>query len=319
MNYRQLGKSELQVSEIGFGTWGVNEGVDRSCIRDSLFRSMDLGVNLIDTSNSYAFGAAETFLGEILKDLDRSSYLLATKVFFSILPEDTGLSARQIKTNIELSLKRLSVDYIDLYQCHRYDPETPLIETMTALTDLVQQGKVRYIGFSEWSADQIRASLDLVGVEHFISSQPQYSMLWRQPELEVFPLCHKHGIGQIVWSPLAQGILSGKYKPGQIPAQGSRAANPHMNSYMLNELFTDENLAIVQDLLPVAEDLGVTMPQLALAWVLRESSVCSAIMGASRPEQVLDNVAASGITLDPAVLETIDQILTNRASTGQPT
>ncbi|MFM9047138.1 MAG: aldo/keto reductase, partial [Cyanobium sp.] len=250
---------------------------------------------------------------------DRSSYLLATKVFFSILPEDTGLSARQIKTNIELSLKRLSVDYIDLYQCHRYDPETPLLETMTALTELVQQGKVRYIGFSEWSADQIRASLDLVGVEHFISSQPQYSMLWRQPELEVFPLCHKHGIGQIVWSPLAQGILSGKYKPGQIPAQGTRATNPHMNSYLLNELFTDENLAIVQDLLPVADDLGVTLSQLSLAWVLRESSVCSAIMGASRPEQVLDNVAASGITLDLAVLETIEQILTHRASTGQPT
>ena len=312
MNYRQLGSSSLLVSEISFGTWGANEGVDYDRLKECLYLALDHGVNLIDTSNSYACGAAESFLGQMLKDIDRSSYYLATKVFFPLSTADGGLSAVQIKKNIDLSLRRLQVDYIDLYQCHRYDENTPLIETMTALTDIVEAGKVRYIGFSEWSPSQIKASLDLLGIKQFISSQPQYSMLWRQPEADVFPLCDAHGIGQIVWSPLAQGILSGKYQPGQAPAPGSRAANPKMNSYLLQELFSDANLELVRNFLPVAHDLQLSMAQLALAWVLRHRSVCSAIIGASHPRHVVDNVAASGVILDPAVLNMIEHILAQR-------
>lgn len=316
MNYRQLGNSDLIVSEISFGTWGINEGINGTRLKESLFLALDHGVNLIDTSNSYASGAAESFLGQILNNIDRSSCYLATKVFFPVSPGDGGLSAKQIKKNIDLSLQRMQIDYIDLYQCHRYDENTPLIETMIALTDLVQDGKVRYIGFSEWSPSQIKASLELIGVEHFISSQPQYSMLWRKPESEVFPLCDAHGIGQIVWSPLAQGILSGKYQPGEAPAPGTRAANPQMNGYLLQELFSEPNLRAVKKLLPIAQDLQLSMPQLALAWVLRTRSVCSAIIGASHPEQVVDNVAASGVTLDSTVIEKIDNILFNRFSAG---
>ncbi len=299
----------MDVSEISLGTWGIGEGLDEASLKSCLLTALDLGINLIDTSNSYASGAAESFLGQTLKGINRSSYYLATKVFFPICPGDGGLSAKQIKKNIDSSLHRLDVDYVDLYQCHRYDEETPLLETMTALTDVVRQGKVRYIGFSEWTPSQIKAALGLTGVQSFISSQPQYSMLWRDPEKEVFPLCAASGIGQLVWSPLAQGILSGKYQPGQTPAHGTRAANAQMNAYLLRELFSDTNLMAVKGLLPIAQGLGLTMPQLALAWVLREACVSSAIIGASRPEQVMDNVAASGVILDATVLEEIDQVL----------
>ena len=309
MQYRKLGNSEMDVSEISLGTWGIGEGIDADSLKACLLTALDLGINLIDTSNSYASGAAESFLGQILKGIDRSSYYLATKVFFPVSPGDGGLSAKQIKKNIDASLHRLDVDYVDLYQCHRYDEETPLVETMTALTEVVRQGKVRYIGFSEWSPSQIKAALALADVEPFISSQPQYSMLWRDPEADVFPLCAASGIGQLVWSPLAQGILSGKYQPGQTPAKGTRAANAQMNAYLLLELFSDANLMAVRDLLPIAQDLGLTMPQLALAWVLREACVSSAIIGASRPEQVVNNVTASGVTLDATVLKTIDKVL----------
>jgi aryl-alcohol dehydrogenase-like predicted oxidoreductase len=246
-------------------------------------------------------------LGEVLQGIERSSYILATKVFFPMSPTDQGLSAVQIKKQIDASLKRLCTDYIDLYQCHRYDPNTPLEETMMALTEVVHQGKARYIGFSEWSPEQIQAAFNLADVEHFVSSQPQYSMLWREPEAEVFPLCATNGVGQIVWSPLAQGILTGKYQPGQAPPQDSRAANEKMNLFLLENLFSDRILTAVQKLKPIAQDLNLSMAQLALAWVLHSEYVSSAIIGASRPEQIIDNAAASGVQLNADVLAAIDQ------------
>ena len=309
MKYRKLGNSELHVSEIGLGSWGIDEGVEQQNAVACIYKAFDVGINFIDTSNSYAAGGAESFLGEVLQGIDRSSYILATKVFFPTSPTDKGLSATQIRKQIDASLSRLRTDYVDLYQCHRYDPDTPLEETMTALTEVVRQGKVRYIGFSEWSPEQIQAACNLADVERFVSSQPQYSMLWRDPEAEVFPLCAANGIGQIVWSPLAQGVLTGKYQPGQVPPQNSRAANEKMNWFLLQELFSDRILTAVQKLKPIAQDLGLSMAQLALAWVLRSEYVSSAIIGASRPEQIVDNAAASGVQLDADVLAAIDQVL----------
>ena len=307
MKYRQLGKSELHVSEISLGSWGINEGVEKQNAEACIYKAFDLGINFIDTSNSYAAGGAESFLGEVLQGVERSSYILATKVFFPMSPMDRGLSAAQIRKQIDASLKRLRTDYIDLYQCHRYDPNTPLEETMMALTEVVHQGKARYIGFSEWSPEQIQAAFNLADVEHFVSSQPQYSMLWREPEAEVFPLCATNGVGQIVWSPLAQGILTGKYQPGQAPPQDSRAANEKMNLFLLENLFSDRILTAVQKLKPIAQDLNLSMAQLALAWVLHSEYVSSAIIGASRPEQIIDNAAASGVQLNADVLAAIDQ------------
>ncbi len=309
MKYTKLGNSELQISEISLGSWGIDEGVENHNAKACIYKAFDLGINLIDTSNSYAAGGAESFLGEVLQGAPRSSYILATKVFFPTSPTDKGLSAPQIRKQIDASLSRLRTDYVDLYQCHRYDPDTPLEETMTALTEVVRQGKVRYIGFSEWSPEQIQAACDLANIENFVSSQPQYSMLWRDPETEVFPLCAANGIGQIVWSPLAQGILTGKYQPKQVPAANSRAANEKMNWYLLQEFFNDRTLTAVQKLKPIAQDLGLSMPQLALAWVLRSEYVSSAIIGASRPKQIVDNVAASGIKLDTDILAAIDEVL----------
>jgi aryl-alcohol dehydrogenase-like predicted oxidoreductase len=307
MKYRQLGNSELHVSEISLGSWGIYEGVEQQNVEASIHKAFDVGINLIDTSNSYVAGGAESFLGEVLQGIERSSYILATKVFFPMSPTDQGLSAVQIKKQIDASLKRLRTDYIDLYQCHRYDPNTPLEETMMALTEVVHQGKARYIGFSEWSPEQIQAAFNLADVEHFVSSQPQYSMLWREPEAEVFPLCATNGVGQIVWSPLAQGILTGKYQPGQAPPQDSRAANEKMNLFLLENLFSDRILTAVQKLKPIAQDLNLSMAQLALAWVLHSEYVSSAIIGASRPEQIIDNAAASGVQLNADVLAAIDQ------------
>jgi aryl-alcohol dehydrogenase-like predicted oxidoreductase len=307
MKYRQLGNSELHVSEISLGSWGIYEGVEQQNVEASIHKAFDVGINLIDTSNSYVAGGAESFLGEVLQGIERSSYILATKVFFPMSPTDQGLSAVQIKKQIDASLKRLRTDYIDLYQCHRYDPNTPLEETMMALTEVVHQGKARYIGFSEWSPEQIQAAFNLADVEHFVSSQPQYSMLWREPEAEVFPLCATNGVGQIVWSPLAQGILTGKYQQGQAPPQDSRAANEKMNLFLLENLFSDRILTAVQKLKPIAQDLNLSMAQLALAWVLHSEYVSSAIIGASRPEQIIDNAAASGVQLNADVLAAIDQ------------
>ena len=314
MRYRQLGDSDLKVSEISLGSWltyggGVGDEAARACV-DAAF---DSGINFIDTANVYARGGAEDFLGDVLQNRPRDSYVLATKLYFPM--DDTGtnqgLSRAQVEKQIDDSLRRLRTDYVDLYQCHRYDNNTPLEETMAALTEVVSSGKARYIGFSEWSAAQIQAALDLSrdkGYAKFVSSQPQYSMLHRDPEREVFPLCKANGISQIVWSPLAQGALTGKYKPGAPPPEGTRATSGAMGAFMGSWLREDV-LEKVQRLLPVAGRLGITMAQLALAWVLREENVASAIVGASRPEQVHDNASASGIELDAATLAEIDSIL----------
>jgi aryl-alcohol dehydrogenase-like predicted oxidoreductase len=256
----------------------------------------------------YGRGASETFLGEVLAGRKRDSYVLATKLFFPMSSTDRGLSAAQIGKQIDASLQRLKTDYVDLYQCHRYDPATPLEETMEALTQVVRQGKARYIGFSEWNAEQIKASQQTKG-EHFVSSQPQYSMLWRVPEKAVIPHSAQTGIGQIVWSPLAQGILTGKYQPGQRPPSDSRAASESMGSFMGDEWLSEKVLGPVQQLRPIAAEVGCTMTQFALAWVLREPNVSSAIIGATRPEQVTENAAASGIKLSADVLKKIDQVL----------
>jgi 1-deoxyxylulose-5-phosphate synthase len=310
MKYRQLGSSDLTVSEISLGSWlTYSGGVERQKAEACIHKAFEVGINFLDTANVYGRGAAETLLGEVLRGVDRSSYILATKVFFPMSDTDRGLSAAQIRKQIDASLQRLQTDYVDLYQCHRYDVNTPLEETMEALTEVVRQGKARYIGFSEWNPDQIKAALALPGVERFVSSQPQYSMLWRKPEAEVFPLCAANGIGQIVWSPLAQGILTGKYQPGQPPPSDSRAANDKMNVFMKDDVTNEDVLAAVQQLKPIAADLGVSMSQLALAWVLRDQRVSSAIVGASRPEQVVENAGASGVMLTEDVLNKIDHIL----------
>ncbi|MCU0524485.1 MAG: aldo/keto reductase family protein [Elainella sp. Prado103] len=309
MKYRQLGKSDLNVSEISLGSWlTYSGGVERQKAEACVHQALDVGINLLDTANVYGRGASEAFLGEVLQGIDRSRYILATKVYFPMSDQDRGLSASQIRKQIDASLQRLRTDYVDLYQCHRYDVNTPLEETMAALTEVVQQGKARYIGFSEWQPAQIQAALDLPNVERFVSSQPQYSMLWRQPESEVFPLCAANGIGQIVWSPLAQGVLTGKYRPGAAPPQDSRAANDKMNGFM-QDLSSDRILNAVQDLKPIAQQLNISMAQLALAWILRDQRVSSAIVGASRPEQVIDNAAATEVDLEEAILAEIDRIL----------
>jgi 1-deoxyxylulose-5-phosphate synthase len=306
MRYRRLGSSDLEISEISLGSWltfggGISNAQAEACVA----KAFEVGMNFIDTANVYSSGGAEEFLGEVLAERPRDSYILATKLYFP-MNGDRGLSREQVFKQIDASLARLRTDYVDLYQCHRYDSETPLEETMDALTEVVRQGKARYIGFSEWTADQIRAALALVpGVEKFVSSQPQYSLLYRVPEREVIPLCRDNGISQIVWSPLAQGTLTGKYKPGEEPAAGTRAAS-HQMGWSMDRFRDDEVLRAVQRLSPIAEGLGITMARLALAWVLREENVASAIVGASRPSQVEENAAASGIELDEAVLRAID-------------
>ena len=312
MRYRQLGDSDLEVSEISLGSWltyggGVGDEAARACV-DAAF---EVGINFIDTANVYAVGAAEAFLGDVLQSRPRDSYVLATKLYFPMDDQNQGLSRAQVEKQIADSLRRLRTDYVDLYQCHRYDHSTPLEETMEALNEVVRSGKARAIGFSEWSADQIQAALDLSrehGWTTFVSSQPQYSMLHREPEHDVIPLCREHGISQIVWSPLAQGALTGKYKPGAPLPTGSRAASDRMGRMMGNWLEEDV-LERVQHLRLVADGLGLTMAQLALAWVLREPNLASAIVGASRPEQVRDNASASGIALDAETLAEVDRIL----------
>ncbi len=309
MQYRQLGRSDLMVSEISLGSWltyGMGVEADRAtaCVR----RAIEVGINFFDTANVYGRGAAESFLGEVLSGVDRASYVLATKAYFPMSESDRGLSAAQIRKQSDASLRRLRVDYVDLYQCHRYDKNTPLEETMEALTEVVRSGKARYIGFSEWTAEQIAAALAMPDVERFVSSQPEYSMLWRKPEPEVIPLCAREGISQIVWSPLAQGALTGKYTPGFPPPPGSRAADPRMGRFM-GRFRSDEVLEAVQRLRPIADGLGLSMAQLAVAWVLQEPNVASAIVGASRPEQVSDNAAAAGVPLDKATMVAIDEAL----------
>jgi aryl-alcohol dehydrogenase-like predicted oxidoreductase len=310
MRYRQLGSSDLRVSEIALGSWltyGV--GVDDTAARACVDKAFEVGINFIDTSNVYGRGAAETFLGDVLQSRERDSYVLATKLFFPMddTGENQGLSRQQVFKQIDDSLRRLRTDYVDLYQCHRYDSQTPLEETMEALTEVVRQGKARYLGFSEWTAAQIRAALELSPpLEKFVSSQPQYSILWRVPEREVIPLCAANGISQIVFSPLAQGVLTGKYKPGAPPPPDTRMASERMG-WAMDRFSSEQVLQAVQRLQPIADGLGITMAQLAIAWVLREPNVAAAIIGASRPQQVEDNASASGIELDEAALAAIDE------------
>ena len=312
MKYRKLGDSDLEVSEISLGSWltyGV--GVEADKARACLEESFAVGINFIDTANVYGRGAAETFLGEALQGRPRDSYVLATKLYFPMTDADFGLSRAQVEKQLDASLRRLRTDYVDLYQCHRYDSGTPLEETMEALTRAVESGKTRYIGFSEWPADKIREAIDLSasrGFAKFVSSQPQYSLLWREPEDEVIPLCAANGISQIVWSPLGQGVLSGKYDPDRPPPSDSRAASQEMGGF-IGRLMQPPVLRAVQQLKPVAEEAGLTLPQFALAWVLREPNVASAIIGASRPEQVRENAAASGVIVDTQLFQRAEAIL----------
>jgi aryl-alcohol dehydrogenase-like predicted oxidoreductase len=310
MNYRHLGASGLRVSEISLGSWLTYGGtVEDDAAVACIHRAFELGVNFFDTANVYRRGEAEQVVGRALKGIDRDDYVLATKVYFSMGegPNDRGLSRKHIMEQCERSLVRLGVDYVDLYQCHRPDPETPLEETLRALDDLVTQGKALYIGVSEWPADLLDEARRLqaeLGLRPLRSSQPQYSMLYRSIEAEVIPLSKQLGIGQIVWSPMAQGVLTGKYQPGDKPPEGSRATGP--DGGFMQPFMEDRVLEAVQRLRPIADGLGITMAQLGLAWVLREENVASAIVGASRPEQVDENAAASGIELDAATLAAID-------------
>jgi aryl-alcohol dehydrogenase-like predicted oxidoreductase len=309
VNFRKLGSSDIEVSDISLGSWlTYSGGVEREQAEACVKAAFDAGINFIDTANVYGRGASETLLGEVLSDYERSSYVLATKVYFEMSPQDRGLSAAQIHKQIDASLKRLQTDYVDLYQCHRYDEDTPLEETMAALTEVVKAGKARHIGFSEWPVEKIDESLALPGVERWVSSQPQYSMLWRAPEAEVIPLCEREGISQIVWSPLGQGVLTGKYRPGEPPPADSRAGSESMSGF-IGRLVEPRVLEAVQRLVPVADEAGLTMPQLALAWVLRQPNVASAIVGASRPEQVHANASASSIVLSADTLAAIDEAL----------
>ena len=321
MKYRKLGDSDLEVSEISLGSWltyGV--GVEADKARACLDTAFDVGINFIDTANVYGRGAAEAFLGDALKERSRDSYILATKLYFPMSDTDYGLSRAQVEKQIDASLQRLQTDYVDLYQCHRYDSATPLEETLEALTRVVESGKARYIGFSEWPADKIRAALKLAasqGFTKFVSSQPQYSLAWREPEDEVIPVSSENGISQIVWSPLGQGVLTGKYDPDQPPPAGTRATSEEMGGF-IQRLMQPELLRAVQKLKPLAEEAGLSLPQFALAWILREPNVASAIIGASRPEQVHDNVRASGAVVDTRLFDQAEAIIAEALEQTEP-
>ena len=310
MKYRRLGNSELQVSEIALGSWlTFSSGPQRDTAIACVHRALDRGITLIDTANVYGRGAAEQVLGEALQGINRDSYVLATKLYFPMSNTDRGLSRAQIFKQLDASLGRLRVTHVDLYQCHRYDPETPLEETMQALSEAVGSGKVRYIGFSEWPIDRVTAALALPGVEKFVSSQPQYSLLHRDPEQALIALSTRCGISQIVWSPLAQGILTGKYLPGNTLPPDSRAANEAINGFVNDDWLKPRLLQGIQALRPLAAGAGLTLAQFALAWVLRQPNVASAITGASRPEQVDENAAASGQAVAPELFAAAERIL----------
>ena len=315
MNYRKLGNSGLYISEISFGNWithGSQVEVDSAikCVRTAL----DLGITTLDTADVYANTKAESVLGKALKGVKRESYELFTKVYWPTGPgkNDRGLSRKHIIESCNASLKRLGTDHIDLYQMHRFDYETPLEESLSAFDDLIRQGKVLYIGFSEWNAEQISKALaiqDARGYNRFISSQPQYSMLWRVIESQVDPLCRNEGIGQIVWSPVAQGVLTGKYLPGKKAPAGSRATDKKSGAEMISRWMRDDVLTAVQKLEPIAKEVGLSMAQLAIAWVLQNKNVSSAIIGASKPSQIKENIKASGVVLEPAIMQKIDAVL----------
>ncbi|MBO2452599.1 aldo/keto reductase family protein [Actinomadura barringtoniae] len=315
MEFRHLGRSGLKISEIAYGNWlthgsQVEEDAAHACVRAAL----DEGITTFDTADVYAGTRAEAVLGRALEGQRREGLEIFTKVYWPTGPgqNDRGLSRKHIMESIDASLRRLQTDYVDLYQAHRFDYETPLEETLRAFDDVVRQGKALYIGVSEWRAEEIAQALkiaDEMGFDRIISSQPQYSMLWRVIEEEVVPLSEKEGIGQIVWSPIAQGVLTGKYKPGQPPPAGSRATDDKGGSDMVSRWLQDDVLTRVQQLEPIAADLGLSMAQLAVAWVLQNPNVSAAIVGASRPEQVRDNVKAAGVTLDADVMKRIDDVI----------
>ena len=315
MQTRTLGSSGLRISEIAYGNWlthgsQVEEEAATACVRQAL----EEGITTFDTADVYANTAAESVLGRALKGERREGLEIFTKVYWPTGPgkhNDHGLSRKHIMESINASLARLGTDYVDLYQAHRYDDETPLEETMEAFADVVRQGKALYIGVSEWRAEQIRAAHELARELKIslVSSQPQYSMLWRVIEAEVVPTCRELGIGQIVWSPIAQGVLTGKYLPGQAPPAGSRATDDKGGANMISRWMQDDVLERVQQLRPIAEETGLSMAQLAVAWVLQNDNVSAAIIGASRPEQVTDNVKAAGVRLDEATLKAIDAVV----------
>jgi aryl-alcohol dehydrogenase-like predicted oxidoreductase len=315
VEFRHLGSSGLKISEIIYGNWlthgsQVENETALACVRAAL----DAGITTFDTADVYANGAAETVLGEALSGQRRESLEILTKVYWPTGPggpNDSGLSRKHIMESIDASLRRLRTDHVDLYQAHRFDVTTPLEETMRAFADVVRAGKAFYIGVSEWTADQIRAGQEIareLGVP-LVSNQPQYSMLWRVIEAEVVPTSAELGLAQIVWSPVGQGVLTGKYKPGEAPPPGSRATDEKGGARFIERMMTDDILTRVQQLRPIADDLGLTMAQLAVAWVLQNDNVAGAIIGASRPEQVVDNVAAAGVRLDDDVLKRIDEVL----------
>lgn len=315
MNHRKLGNSGMYVSEITFGNWlthgsQVEEKSAIKCVRTAL----DLGITTLDTADMYAGTRAESVLGRALTGVRRESYELLTKVYWPTGDgkNDRGLSRKHIMESVHASLKRLKTDHIDLYQFHRFDYETPLEESLSAFDDLIRQGKVFYIGFSEWRAEEIKDALRIqerMGYDRFVSSQPQYSMLWRVIEKEVVPICQSNGIGQIVWSPIAQGALSGKYLPGKKPPAGSRATDKKGGASMISRWLRDEVLTAVQKLKPIAANEGLTLAQLAVAWVLQNPNVSSAIIGATKPEQIKENVVASGVKLSRETMSQIDQAL----------
>jgi 1-deoxyxylulose-5-phosphate synthase len=321
MHERRLGDSQIDVSAISLGSWltyagGVGREQTEACTR----AAFEAGITLFDTANVYGRGAAERAWGEILSDYPRDSFILATKLYFPMAPRlsplrarERGLSGKQIHKQLDASLRRLRTDFVDLYQCHRYDDGTPLEETMQALTEVAQAGKARCIGFSEWPIQHIRRAVEMPGVAKFVSSQPQYSALRRQAEREVMPLCATHGISQIVWSPLAEGVLTGKYHPGSAPPTGSRATSRRMGR-TIGGLMDDAVLEAVGRLRAVADEAGLRMSQLALAWVLRRPEVASAIIGASRPEQVLENARAADVRLHEDTVRAVDDALSGVAS-----
>lgn len=315
MEYRRLGSSGMYVSEISYGNW-VTHGsqVEQESATKCVRAALDAGITTFDTADSYAGTKAEVVLGKALKGVPRESYEISTKVYWPTGEgkNDRGLSRKHIKESLNASLKRLGTDHVDIYHMHRFDFETPLEESLSAFDDLVREGKVHYTGFSEWTAEQIAAGLkiqDARGYTRFVASQPQYSMLWRVIESKVVPLCNKEGIGHIVWSPIAQGVLTGKYLPGKKAPAGSRATDKKYGAGMIARWMRDEVLEAVQKLAPIAQDLDITMSQLALAWTLANPAVSSVIMGATKPSQVKENAKASGIKLEASILKRIDQAL----------